>query len=107
MALLNCSLSDFIIHQERKCSLCCEEEKSCAGEKLVIYNVGYWKAPPIWEGLRCVLRVPHTWHLLEVTENLDWVMAQWLACLLQEREDLGSDFQHHMKSGHGGMCLES
>lgn len=45
--------------------------------------------------------------MLEVTENLDWVMAQWLAWLLQEREDLGSDSQHHMNSGHGGMRLES
>lgn len=50
---------------------------------------------------------PHAWHLLEVTENLDWVMAQWLACVLQEHEDLGSDSQHPMKSGHGGVHLES
>lgn len=94
---LNCSLSDFIIHQERNAVSVVGsigEEKSWGGENRVIYNIGYWKAPPIWEGFRCVLRVPHVWHLLKVTENLDWVMAQWLACLLQECEDLGSDSQH-------------
>lgn len=85
------------------------EEKSWAGENRVIYNIGYWKAPPIWEGFRRILRVPHVWHLLKVTENLDWGVGTVASMLAAGAEPGGPGFRlpTHMKSGHGGMRLES